>query len=342
MLEQMNFLDLLSATSSQELEDGPTPSVLQDGRTTSQRGPGRLPANPSALLERALDGTTPGTYPPNLQAWSGPPAPQCCSASKSLARQSSERLQQKLNAAMQARLSGHGGMIYQTAWKAHTTPLGRQIFRLRASAPRTSGKEPFSGPTICDLPQAGWSTTSARDWKDTGGMSQTGTNPDGSPRNRMDQLGRQCHLAGWPSATATDSLRHPSLEFTTPNITLNHAAVLAGWPTCKAQNANSPGLHGNGGQDLQTVTTMLATPTRLTVSGKMQTGLDAGMESGGQLNPDHSRWLMGYPAEWGSCGAMAMQSVRGQRKSSSRPLKKQPDLTSQNPNSNKRQPSEAR
>ena len=41
-----------------------------------------------------------------------------------------------------------------------------------------------------------------------------------------------------------------------------------------------------------------------------QSWLTAEMGSGGRLNPAHSRWLMGYPAAWDSCGAMAMQSFR--------------------------------
>jgi DNA (cytosine-5)-methyltransferase 1 len=39
----------------------------------------------------------------------------------------------------------------------------------------------------------------------------------------------------------------------------------------------------------------------------------------GQLNPEFSRWLMGYPAVWGSCGATAMQSSPKSRLRSSKP-----------------------
>jgi hypothetical protein len=58
-----------------------------------------------------------------------------------------------------------------------------------------------------DLCQAanltGWSTPSSRDWKDTPGMATTAVNPDGSTRNRVDQLPRQALLASGPASTSS-------------------------------------------------------------------------------------------------------------------------------------------
>ena len=53
---------------------------------------------------------------------------------------------------------------------------------------------------------------------------------------------------------------------------------------------------------------------RLTVTGQMLTGSDAEMESGGQLNPAHSRWLMGLPQGWDDSAPTATPSQRKSRK----------------------------
>ena len=57
-------------------------------------------------------------------------------------------------------------------------------------------------------------------------------------------------------------------------------------------------------------------PARLTASGEMLIGSTAQMESGGQLNPAHSRWLMGLPHAWDDCAVTAMQSLPRSRKRS--------------------------
>ena len=342
------------------------------------------------------------TSVPNLSVWSGPAAPLCCLANKSQARRCSESLQ----SALEANLNGPGSTIYQTVWKPHTTPLGRQIYRLRASGRRTSDSEP-------SLERSGWPTPQARDWKGPQGRAYKGEAIDmpaaaslsgwptpmaGTPaQNGNNEAGnndssrKTVALSGWPTPTlgSPNSLRghgqEPSIRkagghsvnlqdmvrlsgWTTPQAhdpsprgsgqklkhgtkhgcaDLNADAALSGWP--------SPGASdGNGGKGPRTGVSMTGrmpdgskvtmglpataklalsgwpTPTsrdhkdgkecpnvplnallgrvawltanpqaaRITADGTMLTGCSAGMESGGQLSPHMSRFLMGFPIEW--------------------------------------------
>ena len=194
------------------------------------------------------------TLPPILSVWSGLAAPLCCSENKLQARLCSERLQSALEETLSLRLTGLGSTIYPTVWKPHTTPLGRQISRLRVSARRISDSEPSLVPS-------GWPTPRAND--------MTG---DKIPPGRQGGLALKqgVQLSGWPTPTSRDHKDGKEC----PNVPLNALLGRVVWLSANPQAA------------------------RITADGMMLTGCSAGMESGGQLNPAFSAWLMGFPEAW--------------------------------------------
>lgn len=197
MSQQMILPGLPSAISLRASGHGHTPCAAQDGRMTAPSGQDPVPASLSARQAKEKGLLTSGTC--------GPPS-SVSSASAALTSFLASRLQ--------ALTALHGSTLYRLTWKQRTTPAGRSIPALRASVPRTSDNGCTGWPTprsVAAGPDfaiamrknsggmslqttaqlAGWVTPSARDWKDTPGM--TTERPDG--RNRTDQLPRQAATA---------------------------------------------------------------------------------------------------------------------------------------------------
>ena len=278
-----------NAISSPESADGLSPCGGQDSKTPEESGLAPVPVSRFRALEKDRDTPTSGTCGPLFTA-SSPSAV----------------LQRSLESRLRARMAVNGSPEFALTWKDWDMPAGEPICALRASARRT-----------VDNGFTGWPTASARDWKDTPGMSETGVNPDGTERKRLDMLPRVAQLASWPTPQAHDTQEQgQAREMTATGRIKTHTGsdvsanlpMVAGWATPRAADAESAGMrHSRGVAD-----TLSAQAGQDASRSNAETARPAGF----RLNPRFSLWLMGYPAAWASCGERAMQSFQKSRRRS--------------------------
>ena len=133
-------------------------------------------------------------------------------------------------------------------------------------------------------------------------------------------------LSGWPTTTKEDahsSARHGYMNAGNPGTTLTDAARLSGWATpVSTEIGNSMesylAMKANMAAGPRAAITHPSLQAQLVVSGTEPIGSTAPMASGGLLNPEHSRWLMGIPRAWEGCAPTVTPSLRRKRRSSSK------------------------
>lgn len=184
----------------------------------------------------------------------------------------------------------------------------------------------------------GWPTCSSRDWKDTPGMAETGTNPDGSTRTRLDMLPRVAALVGWSTPNVPNQgpeSRESKEARGSGGTDLQTQVLLVGRSTPRAEDSEQTGAHRGVPDTLNSQAKLVGwgTPRETTNGGipcPEHTGKGSRLEdqaaecrgmitpspsdatpgggswpAGYRLNPYFSAWLMGFPIAWTQCGRRA-------------------------------------
>ena len=251
MSHQTTLQDSPNAISSRESACGALPLDALGGQTISQFGQVLVLANLSARQAKEMGLLMSGIYGQRGSS----------SSHKSY-------LQQFLVSKLRQKTDSLGSTLYTMTWKGRTTPSGRTILALRASARRTSDKDFTSWPTpqaidasglarpprfktdiprdpnnagswrtdlkdapylVNSMPQEGWRSPSASDGE--GGIMEIRAGTTGRYKLRDEAP----LASGWPTTTTRDGKggyqggRIRDGKVSTD--TLDVTAQLSGWPT---------------------------------------------------------------------------------------------------------------
>jgi hypothetical protein len=264
-------------------------------------------------------------------------------------------LKQSLVSRLRQKTDLLGSTLYRLKWKERATPSGKRIYALRASALPISASDYTSWPTPCSTGD----TTGGGGITQALNRAQGKRRPSGAAYG--SKLKEAVLLAAWPTPTTqTGDYQYTNGERNKIALNLSGAAKLATWPTPQAIDAQGKGragrlkkdgnrskdTPGSYRRDLKDEALLAAWPTPttcdgkgggtnphnradilkhavlLTASGAPQSGCTASTKGSGQLNPAHSRWLMGLPPDWDDCAAMVTRSTRKSPRGLSKPTSK--------------------
>lgn len=279
MSDLPTWLDTPSATSSQASGAGPWLSDSQDGLTTDECGPAVALANLSALQAKERGLLTSGTYGRIGSILYGH-----CDLTSSLVSK------------LRQRLTTGGSTLFKMTRKEKVTPSRQSVSLLRASGLRISGSDSGSWPTPQTQDMSG------------GGQAKRamGDTRHGSNLNDFAML------SSWPTTTTRDHKDGSQCDNVPLNALLGRVAWLASWATPACMDT----LPIRSDEQLARAKSVAGCSNirDQVPNGMPATGSPAATASGGQLNPAHSRWLMGYPTEWDDCAPMVTPSSRKLRR----------------------------
>jgi hypothetical protein len=285
MFSPPTWTGLRSVTSLLASVGGPMHSGSPDGRKINQSGQPRVRANRSVKPVSNWEQKTRATYGRCFDVWLA-----------------GADLQQSLASKLHQRLAAFGSPEFELTWRDWDMQSGPQICALRASGRRKS-----------DNGSTGWPTPQTAEPGGPPRPSQSGNeSQDGILRqNRTVEA-----VAGWPTPDTNKRGGPQSPEKRKSgghSVNLQDAVTMAGYHTPCARDYRQSSRSKQG-----------LVPQCHRVFGVTPSGTTAPTEKPAALvlNPRFSLWLMGFPAEWASCGARAMQSCRNSRRNLSKRAKK--------------------
>lgn len=276
MSDQMRLWGSPEPTSSQESEDGISPSDLRGGPSIEKSGQVHALASHFHKPVKGKAWKTKGT-----------------SGLYFIGSLRSAALQSSLESRLLQRLEDFGSLEYVLTWKHWDMPSGPPICALRASTRRTSGKG-------C----GGWPTPNTKDQGRRNQMRPHRTENGWAPSYLTEAV--LMLPAGWSTPTAQNHSR--GVKPPRPQDTgVPLSQQVAGWtsPTAMDTVDRKKPLRPSRIETGRT-TGYLSEQ----VHGMILSGPPASTEKPGALNPDLPRWLMGYPPEWAKYAPTEMPSSR--------------------------------